>query len=127
MSEIKSKNTQWFNLAKGMSETVRANGPEIPRQCGRQRHRDNVPAEEPKEYVLQEINHYSFLDHLLTQLQERFSSDHQHVALGLSLVPSIMKDTPQTQWSDHLKQLAEHYSKDLPSPENLDMECYVGE
>ena len=51
---------------------------------------------------------FLFLDHLLTQLQEQFSSDHQRVALGLSLVPSVMKDT--SQWSEHVME----FGKTLP-------------
>ena len=100
---------------------VGANGPEIPRRCGRQRHWDNVPAEDPKEYYKRSIT-IPFLDHLLTQLEERFSGDHQRVALGLSLVPSVMKNTQQTQWSADVKELVGLYHDDLPSPENLDME-----
>ena len=74
--KVEDFHTQWFDLAKSMSEAVGAKGPEIPRRCGRQRHRDNVPAEEPKDYYKRSIT-IPFLDHLLTQLQERFSSDHQ--------------------------------------------------
>ena len=56
------------------------------------------------------------MDHLLTQLQKWFSSDHQHIALGLSLVSSAMK------WSQYIRELAELYQNDLPSPQNLNME-----
>ena len=109
-----------------MSEAVGGKGPEIPRRCGRQRHRDNVPVEDPKEYYKRSIT-IPFLDHLLTQLHKQFSSDHQRVALGLSLVPSVMKDTPQ--WSEHVTELADIYKNDLPSPQNFNMElvCEMGQ
>lgn len=60
------------------------------------------------------------MDHLSCQLEEQFSSDQQRVVLGLSLVPSIMKETPQ--WLEHATELAKIYNHDLPSPHNLDME-----
>ena len=117
--KIEDFQTQWFDLAKGMSEAVHGTSPEIPRRCGRQRHRNNIPAKNPKEYYKRSIT-IPFLIHLLTQLQERFSSDHQRVGLALSLVPSVMKNTPQ--WSENVKQLAELYQDDLASPQNLNIE-----
>lgn len=41
---------QWFDLAKSKAQAVSADGPSIPRRCGRQRNRVNTPAEEPREY-----------------------------------------------------------------------------
>ena len=72
-----------------MSEAVGAKGPKIPQQCGQQRHGDNVPTEEPKEYYKYQLV-FPF-ESFLTQLQERFSSEHQRVAHGLSLVPKCFE------------------------------------
>ena len=106
-----------------MSEAVGAKGPQIPRRCGQQRHRDKVPTEEPKEYYKRSIA--SPFGSFLTQLQERFSSDNQCVALGAyPWSQTVMKDT--LQCSEHIKKLTELYKADLPSPQNLDMEMLSG-
>ena len=73
---VDSFNSTWFDIAQNKSGAVGADGPTIPRRCGRQRGRDNVPAEEPAEYYKRSIT-IPFLDHLLSQLQSRFSSDQQ--------------------------------------------------
>ena len=111
--------SQWFHLAKSRAEAVGVGAPSIPRCCGRQKNRNNTPAEDPKEYFKRAIT-IPFLDHLLTQLDVRFSSDQQRVMQGLSLVPTVMMET--SQWSEHIIELAELYHNDLPSTENLDME-----
>lgn len=112
-------NSNWFDIAKGKSEAVGADGPALPRRCGRQRDRNNVPAEEPAEYYKRSIT-IPFLDHLLTQFDQRFSSDQQRVVLGLSLVPAVMKE--DTKWKENVMDLAAFYQSDLPSSDNLDME-----
>ena len=61
--------------------------PAVPRCCGRQRGRDNVPAQEPQEYFKRSVT-IPFLDHLLNELEQRFSSDQQRVVQGLSLIPA---------------------------------------
>ena len=47
--------------------------------------------EDPKEYFKRAIT----IDHLLAQLNERFSRDQQRVTYCLSLVPSVVVETPQ--------------------------------
>ena len=63
----------------------------VPSCCGRQRGRDNVPAQEPEEYFKHQTQ-WTFHDHLLNELEQRFSSDQQRVVQGLSLIPVVMKE-----------------------------------
>jgi hypothetical protein len=114
-------NSTWFDIAKNKSGAVGADGPTIPRRCGRQRDRNNVPAEYYKRSIT-----IPFLDHLLSQLQSRFSSDQQLVARGLSLVPAIMKESVST-WKKNVMDLATFYESDLPSVDNIDMEIVCWE
>ena len=76
-------NSKWFDIAKGKSEAVGADGPSIPQCCGRQTGRSNVPAEEPVVYYRRSVT-IPVLNHLLSQLDHRFSSDQQRVVHGLS-------------------------------------------
>ena len=78
---IDKVNDEWFTLAIGKAESVGVDTSciRIPRSCGRQLNRDNgkqlnrdnVPADNPKEYYKKIIT-IPFLDHILTQLNERF-------------------------------------------------------
>ena len=74
-------NSKWFDIAKNKLEAVGVDAPKIPRHCGHQRGWDNVPSEEPAEYY-KRSDTIPFLDHLLSQLQSRFSNDQQLVAHG---------------------------------------------
>ena len=61
------------------------------------------------------------MDHLLSQLEERFGDDQQHVVHGLNLVPSIMKDS-SSRWRENVMDIATIYRDDLPMADNLDIE-----
>ena len=122
---VDSFNSTWFDIAQNKSGAVGADGPTILQRCGRQRGWDNVPAEELAEYYKRSIT-IPFLDHLLSQLQSRFSSDHQLVARGLSLVPAIMKESAST-WKKHVMDLATFYEGDLSSVDNINMEIVCWE
>ena len=117
-------NSKWFDIAKGKPEAVGVDGPSIPRHCGRQRGQSNVPAEEPAEYYRRSVT-IPFLDHLLSQLDHRFSSDQQRVVRGLSLVPSVMKE--DSRWKEHVMDLATFYQCDLPSSDNMDGTCVLAD
>lgn len=64
LDSVDDFNSKWFDITRNKSDTVGADGPTIPRWCGRQKGQDNVPAEEPTEYYIL----IRFLDHLLCQL-----------------------------------------------------------
>ena len=93
----------------------------IPRTCGRQRNRDNVPADNPKEYCKKIIT-IPFLDHILTQLNERFPDKNQKVVMGLSLVPSVV--ITDSDWKKNVLKMIDVYESDLPSPHNMDTELF---
>ena len=117
--EVDKYSHQWLDLAVEKSDAVGAEGPCIPRRCGRQRNRSNVPAETAEEYFKRTVI-IPFLDHLLTQLSDRFSSDENQVVLGLSLVPTVMAS--DQKWQEKALELSKHYEVDLPSPHDIDME-----
>ena len=108
-----------------MSEAVGAKGPKTPRRCGQQRCRDKVLTEEPKEYYKRSIA--SPFGSFLTQLQERFSSDHQRIALGLSLVPKCFEGH-STGFRAHkeIGRTLQGWST-YHHHETLIWKCYVGE
>ena len=87
-SSTDSYHSKWFHCISKMCNDV-GTIPSVPRTCGRQHHRPNIPASNPSEYYQETIS-IPILDHLLTELNNRFT-DHQKKALqGLNLVPSVL-------------------------------------
>ena len=71
------------------AEEVGVEKPSIPRRCNRQTHRANVEAEVPEVYYRRSLT-IPFLDHLIKELEDRFSSNAKVATSGLCLVPSVM-------------------------------------
>ena len=110
---INTHHDEWFLTISDMLSEVGVE-PSIPRRCGRQIHRNNTPAESPSEYYKRTIS-IPVIDHLLNELQSRFSN-HQRIALlGLSLVPSLFVLLDPANCTSRVKELAGLYEDDLPS------------
>ena len=90
---------------------------EIPRQVARQQHRANAPATTPCEYW--RINlFFPFIDHLMTQFDERFPESSRNMYLGYYLIPKYL---PQLD-DEKLKAIRESYQADLPQFHSLEQE-----
>ena len=94
-----------------------------PRISSRQQHRQNVPAENTKEYYKRTLT-IPILDHLISELDERFDADSSLVVVEfMELLPStiIGHDQSHLQLSK-LTNLVSCYENDLPSSRALDTE-----
>jgi hypothetical protein len=69
----------------------------LPRRCGHQCHRSNVPADTPCEYYWRCLSIQN-LYHLLSEMEMTFSFHQQTALLGLSMVPS----SPCRRVHDHM-------------------------
>ena len=65
-----------------------------------------------------------FLDHLLQELDDRFSSNAKVATLGLCLVPSVISKTDD--WQTNVEDLASLYQIDLPAPLSLQLSFNIG-
>ena len=61
-----------------------------------------------------------FLDHVCSQMEERFSETQQKAYMALSLVPDTLRS--DTQWREKVKGMITFYETDLPSPLSLEAE-----
>ena len=97
----------------------------LPRRCGRQIYRSNVPADTPSDYYRRCIS-VPLLDHLLLEMESRFSIHQQTALLGLSLIPSILVDpsTDADECNTKICQLADMYQQDLPSHDCIGSELH---
>ena len=72
-----------------MGDPFNAPQPSMPRFCGCQLHRDNIPSDTPEEYFRRSIM-IPFLDQLIQHLSSRFSALQSTAVRGLCLVPSVL-------------------------------------
>ena len=86
---------------------------EIPRHCGRQTQRSNIPAETPKEYFRLAI-YIPYLDSLLQQFNMRYADLAKQVIRGPYLIPSYATVNPD--------ELLHYYRADMPSPDTIHQE-----
>jgi len=114
--------SQWFRQAEQMCEVVGVT-PSMPRLCKRQRNRDNTPAENPAEYN-RRIVAIPILDHLIAELNMRFSSLHQKAMQGLSLIPSILVNLTPAEGKKTLLEAVNLYQDDLPSIGSIKSEVH---
>ena len=83
--ELDDWNKIWFQLAVEIAEAEGTEKPSIPRMCNKQTQRSTVEADVPEVYYRR-----SFLDHLLQEMENRFSTNAKVATLGLCLVPSTI-------------------------------------
>lgn len=72
---IDTHHSRWFSTVEKMCGDVDTE-PSVPRRCSCQAHRSNVPASTPSEYYCRSIS-IPLVDHLLSEMQSRFSSHQQ--------------------------------------------------
>ena len=99
--------------------------PSLPRRCGRQIRRSNVPADTPSEYYCRSVL-IPMLDHLLSEMKTRFTTHQKTALLGLCIVPSVMVTLPDEECTSKVSQLADMYQDDLPSPDSVlsELHCW---
>ncbi|CAH3108699.1 unnamed protein product, partial [Pocillopora meandrina] len=102
-----------YDQAVTMAEKVGV-APTAPRIAERQRHRANAPAVDPKEHYRVNVA-VPFFDHIISELDDQFSSLTLRVSKLLGLVPSVIQESRVT--AQQLTGLVDLYKDDLPSPQ----------
>ena len=119
--ELDDWNKIWFQMAVEIAEEVGTEKPSIPRMCNRQTQRSNVEADIPEVYYRRSVT-APFLDHLLQEMEDRFTTNAKVTTLGLCLVPSTI--CKKDDWQTHVNNLASLYQGDLPAPLSLQTELH---
>ena len=114
---------EWFAEVEQMCTTI-GTEPSLPRLCARQTHRSNVPSQTPKEYYRRTIT-IPLLDHMLSEMDRRFSTHQQTAVTGLYLVPAILVTKTLEEATSTLVKLGDMYSNDLPNPSSLQSEIHT--
>ena len=121
-SNIDVHHNRWFHTVEQMCSNIGVE-PSLPRRCCRQVHRINVPADTPSTYYCRSVS-IPLLDHLLSEMESRFSTHQQTAFLGLSLIPSIMVSLSLEECTTKILQLADMYQEDLPSRDCIESELH---
>ncbi len=106
----------WYVDIKAMADELGITAT-TPRIVGRQVHRSNVPGDSPEVYYRRNLV-IPFLDHIVTELNERFGPTQQTKVKLLGLIPSIAATYP----SASIAEVGELYKADLSSPQMLSIE-----
>ena len=118
--DVSSRHKEWFTTVEQMCHSV-GDEPSLPRLCARQAHRSNIPAENACEYYRRVIS-IPLLDHLISQIESRFTSHHQTALHGLYLVPALLVQKPVEEMLPKIELLGDMYEDDIPSINSLPSE-----
>ena len=83
-----------------------------PIRCSPQTQRDNTPAETEEEYYRRAVT-IPMLDHLIAQMETRFSTLQRTAAKSLNLIPSVYLSKKKDARAAILT-FAEEYAEDMP-------------
>ena len=92
----------------------------LPKRCGRQTERSNVPGDTPKDYFKRSI-YLPFLDSLIQQYNMRFNSLSQKALNAIALIPAHLHLANSEVGSD----LFTFFKDDLPLPSTFDQELNI--
>lgn len=98
---------QWFHKVEDTCTAVGME-PSLPRRCGRQIHRSNVTGDTPSAYFKRSIS-IPLLDHLLSEIESRFSTHKQTALLGMSLVTFVLVTLSMEDCSTKFHELVDLY------------------
>ena len=115
---VEKKHRKWYSKALDIAREAVV--PEAkPRTATRQLNRENYNTESVEEYYRIALT-VPFLDHMIQQLDFRFSDNQLTVYRGLSILPkNVLVDS---EWRKNFKEFAEMYAEDLPCVGTLNTE-----
>eukprot|EP00112_Aurelia_sp_Birch-Aquarium-sp1_P020218 Seg5161.1 transcript_id=Seg5161.1/GoldUCD/mRNA.D3Y31 product="52 kDa repressor of the inhibitor of the protein kinase" protein_id=Seg5161.1/GoldUCD/D3Y31 len=121
-NEISELHQEWFEEAVEIAEKV-GTTPSKPRTARSQQHRYNTPSDSPSEYYRRVIS-VPFLDHLITQIESRFTDENLKLLyVSYGLPTNVLK----TNWIENFSVFLSMYTDDLPEPRYLQTELRTWE
>ena len=93
----------------------------VKRRCGKQIHRENYSSDSTKDYYKHSVA-IPFLDHLIQQVNTRFSTENLDIYSGFNIMPSVMFSDEgklivngEAQWRINFKKFVSRYENDIPT------------
>ena len=120
---------KWFEVAVELGSKI-GTEPTSPRICSQQTLRENPPAKTSKEYYCRALT-APFLDHMITQIDLRFTDQNLEIMKGFVIVPeNIVKrkaDSELLSWKEEFKKFLKIYEDDLSPFNNIETEMDMWE
>ena len=88
-NQIDLYHRSWFNKARKMAVEV-SDDIKAPRVCRSQQHRSNTPSNDVESHYKLNVA-IPFLDHLISEMSRRFSSENCSALKGFSIIPAYFK------------------------------------
>ena len=120
--EVDVFHSQWFEEAQVLASKLNID-PSLPRLSSRPRHRANPPATSPSEYYKLIVT-IPLLDHLITELNQRFSEHNQKAIEVLTLLPPTVCSMTGHLTKDNISGFLSLYVDELPSPSTINTELH---
>ena len=114
-NSIDAKHVVWFQEAEQLGASISAPAAALPRVCGRQRHRPNMPAGTPEEYF-KRTTAIPFIGEFLGQLKRRFSEAQKKAVEAMAVVPAVLHQGREAESEVSIERMLEAYGADLPCP-----------
>lgn len=106
-----------FKISTEIASSVGVTPSQLPRTCGRQNNRNNVPAESLEEYYRRTIA-IPFLDHMISELKRRFNAKHAELFVLSRLICSNVYIQSAEQIAEIAQTLSKIYAEDF-TDENI--------
>ena len=123
--EVDETHHKFYRKALAMAEAVDT-AERVPRTCKRQTTRANVESNSPSEYYKRALT-IPFLDHLASELNQRFSMENCTVLNGFYIVPSVLLSCRGVSWKEKFMEFVKIYESDLPYPRQMSSEMDLWE
>ena len=123
--EVDKTHHKLYEKALAMAKEVDT-AEKVPRLCKKQTNRENVEADSPSEYYKRALT-IPFLDHLITEVNQRFSMENCTVLNGFYIVPSVFLSCSGVSWKVKFMKFVKIYESDLPYPRQMSTEIDLWE
>ena len=128
-NNIDQYHAKWYSEALHLATSVNTEE-NSPRSCPLQRNRANPPAESVSDYFKKSLT-IPLVDHLNSDLIQRFDLDSCRIYKGLSVIPvnllSFLNHPTEKSWKEDFKSFVEFYLDDFPNSMALDGEMELWE
>ena len=115
---VDEKHDEWWAEVERLAQEMDVT-PTMPRRCGRQTQRNNMPAETPKVYCRHTLT-IPLLDEVIAQFDKRFGRLQQLAIKGLLLVPNVIAKTPEEEVRTTIREFAGAEKDSLPPGTNME-------
>ena len=124
-SQVDHYHDKWYSEAVALAEQIKVKE-EMPRSIARQCYRDNPPASNASEYFKRALT-INLVNHLDSDLNNRFDNNSLNIYYGLSIIPSkmisLINSNPNSEvWKEQFRRFVSFYENDFANILALDAE-----